>query len=249
MRLHPLFLASVAWTAVWAIGCGPAAKKERTVADPGDLDGDYEEVVTDQKPDEVKSSAQSFNLCSSVRQGDLRVVEIMFDTVDPFEDWGQWFEVQSARSDCELNLKGLKIETSRDGAILGSMTIDTDFKVPPGKRFVVAATTNKQKNHNLPGAVIGFEKADILSDHGATITLSAGPNAVETLRYPDMDVSAFKRSFAFPAECAVEKNQDWRSWVLSRTSWPDGEDMNGSPNEENTADTYQSAVDTLSCKK
>jgi hypothetical protein len=162
--------------------------------------------------------------------GDIKIVEIMIASRTGSGDDGEWVELESTKN-CWLNLRGLKVESPRGTTGSDFVTFTTDFDLPPYGTFIVADSTDKAKNHNLPGVVFAFNSTDVFKNDGDTIKLSVGTTVIDTLTYPNFTNLEYGASVSFPIDCAWSDRSDWNRWSYSFYKW-DGVHF-GSPNTEN----------------
>jgi len=194
----------------------PAGDAAALDAPPTDLD------VAVSPPDSACTRA--------IASGDLRITELMIESVAGSGDHGEWLEVQSALG-CAIDLKGLHGECPR-----GSTVVTFDFAehtwLAPRGSFVVADSADPAINHYLPGVVVAWVGAssDILRNGGSTITLTMNGALVDTVTYP-AGVSKVGASLAFPDDCAPAKRSDFAKWKTSTSSWFPG--FLGTPNAPN----------------
>jgi hypothetical protein len=163
--------------------------------------------------------------------GDLRIDELMIESVAGAGDDGEWLEVASTL-DCVANLNGLHGECPR-GAKVSTFDVTDDLWLPPRAAFVVADSSDPAINHHLPGLVVPWfgHPGDVLRNQGSTITLSASGALVDTVTYPALSL-AVGTSLAFPSDCDASARDDFTHWKRSTSSWFPG--FLGTPNAANT---------------
>ncbi len=178
-------------------------------------------------------------MCGPLAAGDLAIVEFMIASQAGSGDRGEWVEIQSTKSDCILNLKGLHIESPRGASTPDSVDVTDDLMLPANGTILVADTSITDLNHNLPGVVLSWIATDALKNDGDTITVSAGGTTIDTITYGSW-TSHVGRSVSFPVDCAWSVRSDWARWSWSFHQWqaaPPGDagvPMLGTPNGDNT---------------
>ncbi|HLK35774.1 MAG TPA: hypothetical protein VKU41_03405 [Polyangiaceae bacterium] len=163
--------------------------------------------------------------------GDLRIDELMIESVAGASDNGEWVEVAST-VDCAIDLRGLHGDCPR-GAKVATFDVTDDFWIPARGTFVVADSRNPAVNHDLPGALLLWvgQKGDVLPNKGGTLTLRLGDTLVDTLTYPSLALTV-GTSLAFPTDCDASVRGDFSRWQPSTSSWFPG--FLGTPNAPNT---------------
>src|SRR5882672_2997060 len=162
--------------------------------------------------------------------GDLRIDELMIESVAGTGDYGEWLEVESTL-DCALDLRGVHGDCPR-GAKVATFDISGDVWLPPRGTFVVADSTSPAINHDLPGTLIFWfgQPGDVLRNKGTTVTLRANDTVIDSLTYPALSL-AVGASLAFPAGCDPSVRTDFSRWQRSVASWFPG--FLGTPNAPN----------------
>jgi hypothetical protein len=162
--------------------------------------------------------------------GDLFVVEMMIESVAGTGDHGEWLEVQSTRP-CAMNLRGLQ-GNAPSGNRVRTFDVGADVWIPALGSFVVADSSNRAINHDLPGTLIAWssQPGDVLRNKGGTVTLQSHGTVVDSITYPALPLLA-GASLAFPSDCAPDRRSDWSAWQTSTASWFPG--FTGTPNAPN----------------
>ncbi len=170
-------------------------------------------------------------LCeTAVGPADLVVTELMIASRSGSNDTGEWVEITSTR-DCRLSLEGLTIASPRGTTGTNTVTIREPLELPPHGRFLVAASADPAKNHDLPGLVVTWDSADVLKNGGDTVTIRRGDVVVEESTYPAFSNLEPGRSIALPSDCAWSDRTSWMRWSLTFDEWSPG--MKGTPNAAN----------------
>ena len=177
--------------------------------------------------------------CPTLGAGDLAIVEFMISSQSGSGDRGEWVEIQSTKTDCILNLKGLHVESPRGASAPDAVDVTDDLFLPPNGTFIVADTTITDLNHDLPGIVLSWIATDALKNDGDTITVSAGGTTIDTITYGSWTAHV-GRSVSFPVDCAWSVRTDWARWSWSFHQWQaapavdGGVPMLGTPNGDNS---------------
>jgi len=163
--------------------------------------------------------------------GDLRIDELMIESVAGTGDYGEWLEVRSQRP-CAIDLRGLHGECA-DGAKVRTFDVTDDVWIAAGGSFVVADSVDPTINHDLPGTLIVWagQPGDVLRNKGGTVTLLRGTTIVDSVTFPALKLTV-GASVAFPADCPLARRSDWTAWQTSVASWFPG--FFGTPNAPNT---------------
>ncbi len=146
--------------------------------------------------------------------GDVKVVEIMVNSITGSGDKGEWIEIQSTRP-CKLNVKGLTISSPRGTTATDSVTITTDLFLKPNGTFLVAGSADPTMNHGLTGTVVSWNSADALKNDGDTIDVKVGTTVIDTVTYPKLSTTTAGRSISFPVDCAWSVRSSWDRWSYS----------------------------------
>lgn len=170
-------------------------------------------------------------LCETpIGPADLVITELMIASRAGSNDTGEWVEVTSTR-DCRLSLEGLTIASPRGTTGTNTVTIRDPLELPPHGHFVVAASADPAKNHDLPGLVVAWESADVLKNGGDTVTIRRGDVVVDEATYPSFSNLEPGRSIALPSDCVWSDRTSWTRWSLTFDAWSPG--MKGTPNAAN----------------
>ncbi len=163
--------------------------------------------------------------------GDLRIDEMMIESVAGSGDNGEWLEIGSTL-DCAANLNGVHGECPH-GSKVSTFEVEGDLWVPPHGTFVVADSSDPAINHALPGVVVVWfgHPGDVLRNQGSTVTLSLYGTMLDTVTYPALTL-AVGASVAFPSNCDPSQRSDFSQWKRSTSSWFPG--FLGTPNAPNT---------------
>lgn len=193
----------------------------------GETDATGDDASADEPADEAPDGACPQPLAP----GDLRIDELMIESVAGTGDDGEWLEIESVL-DCAANLGGLHGECPR-GAKVAAFDVTGDLWLPPRGTFVVADSTDPAINHDLPGTVVAWfgHQGDVLRNMGSTITVSLNGMLIDTVTYPSLTL-AVGASVAFPANCDPSQRSDFSQWKRSTASWFPG--FLGTPNAPNT---------------
>lgn len=167
---------------------------------------------------------------TTLKAGDLAIVELMITSKSGSGDYGEWVEIQNTR-DCWLKLQGVAVESPRGSADPNVATITDDFELEPHGTFVVADSTDPVKNHGLKGKVVAWEAADVLKNDGDTLTVKLGNIQIDTLTYPAFNNLTPGRALSFPSDCAWADRPSWERWSLTFTEFSPG--YKGTPNGDN----------------
>ena len=203
---------------------------DRRVAGVGD-DGETG-ADDDDSTDETTDASVPDGACPQpLAPGDLRIDELMIESVAGAGDDGEWVEIQSALG-CAANLSGLHGECPR-GAKVATFDVTGDLWIPPHGTFVVADSSDPAINHDVPGTVVVWfgHQGDVLRNKGSTITISWNGTLLDTVTYPALTL-AVGDSVAFPAGCDPSQRDDFAQWKRSTASWFPG--FLGTPNAPNT---------------
>jgi hypothetical protein len=162
--------------------------------------------------------------------GDVVIDELMIESVAGAGDHGEWLEARSTVS-CALNIRGLRGNAPSGGKVR-SFQVGGDLWIPALGTFVVADSSNKAINHDLPGTVLVWsgQPGDVLRNKGGTITLEMDGVMIDSVTYPSMMLTV-GASLSFPSDCAPSRRSDWMLWQTSAASWFPG--FYGTPNAPN----------------
>jgi hypothetical protein len=196
----------------------------------GEIDAAANDVDTDELA-EAADEAPDGECPAPLGPGDLRIDELMIESVAGTGDDGEWLEIESVL-DCAVNLGGLHGECPR-GAKVATFDVTGDLWIPPRGTFVVADSTDPAINHDLPGTVVAWSghQGDVLRNMGSTITVSLNGMLLDTVTYPALTL-AVGASVAFPSNCDPSQRSDFSQWKRSTSSWFPG--FLGTPNAPNT---------------
>jgi hypothetical protein len=182
-------------------------------------------------PPESPPDAPDAGLCASpLSIGDLRIVEILIESVAGTGDHGEWLEVQSTL-DCTLDLRGLHGECGA-GAKVSTIDVTGDVLLAPHGTFLITDSTDPAIEHDLSGLRLPWsgEPGDVLRNQGGTVTLRWQGSIVDSITYPAEKLKV-GTSLAFPSDCADALRSDWTQWQASTSSWFPG--FFGTPNAPN----------------
>ncbi len=171
-------------------------------------------------------------LCAGpIQAGDLRIVEILVDSIAGTGDKGEWIEIENARS-CTVNLDGVRVSSPRVATAADEAIISGTTLLPPGERFIVASSTSGAVNGGLPGLVVAFagNGSDFLDGYQDLIMVQAGQTLVDLFTY-DLIGLSIGTPYAFPEMCAESLRKTVSSWKVSRHAWSPGKF--GTPNAPN----------------
>jgi hypothetical protein len=212
-------------------GDGDAAIAPMIPAAPALEAGETDAAGDDASADEPANDAPDGACAEPLAPGDLRIDELMIESVAGTGDDGEWLEIESVR-DCSANLGGLHGECPR-GAKVATFDVTGDLWIPPRGTFVVADSTDPAINHDLPGTVVVWfgHPGDVLRNMGSTITVSLNGMLIDTVTYPSLTL-AVGTSVAFPSNCDPSQRSDFSQWKRSTSSWFPG--FLGTPNAPNT---------------
>ncbi len=185
----------------------------------------------DASVDEAMESLPDGACLEPLAPGDLRIDELMIESVAGAGDDGEWLEIESTL-DCSANLSGLHGECPR-GAKVATFDVTGDLWIPPRGTFVVADSADPAINHDVPGVIVVWfgHAGDVLRNKGSTITVSLDGTLIDTVTYPALTLAAGD-SVAFPSNCDPSQRSDFTQWKRSTASWFPG--FLGTPNAPNT---------------
>jgi hypothetical protein len=200
-------------------------------SDVGARDDDETDARANSAPDTAMNTTPDGACRQPLAPGDLRIDELMIESVAGAGDDGEWIEIESAL-DCTANLNGLHGECPR-GAKVTTFDVTGDLWIPPGGTFVVADSSDPAINHDVPGMVVIWfgHTGDVLRNKGSTITVSLNGTLLDTVTYPALTL-AVGDSVAFPSDCDPTLRSDFTQWKRSTASWFPG--FLGTPNAPNT---------------
>ena len=208
---------------------GDAAASETPLDSPAP--GDEAGSEGDDSADETASTTPDGACLQPLSPGEIRIDELMIESVAGAGDDGEWLEIESAL-DCAANLNGLHGECPR-GSKVATFDVTGDLWIPPRGTFVVADSNDPAINHDVPGVVVVWSghQGDVLRNKGSTITVSLNGTLLDTVTYPALTL-VVGDSVAFPSDCDASARQDFTQWKRSTASWFPG--FHGTPNAPNT---------------
>ena len=209
----------------------PPPEDDAAVAPPPIASGD-DDAAPPPPSTSAPADAGDAGLCTSpLSTGDLRIVELMIESVVGTGDHGEWVEVESAL-DCTVDLHGLHAECGA-GAKVNTVDLTADILLPPHGTFLIIDSTDPAIEHDLSGLRIPWagEPGDVLRNQGGTVTLRWQGTIVDSVTYPAEKKLKVGNSLAFPSDCAPERRSDWTQWQPSTSSWFPG--FFGTPNAPN----------------
>jgi len=161
--------------------------------------------------------------------GDVKIVELMIESVSGSGDKGEWIELENTRS-CIVNLNGVSVQSPR-GTGSDAASITSDVFVQPGASVVIADSSDPNDNHQLPGVVASFASYDVLKNSGDTVEVYLGTTLIDALTYPQLALTP-GRSVSFPSDCAWTDRASWSRWSGSFHVW--SSPFQGTPGADNT---------------
>jgi hypothetical protein len=205
---------------------GPSDPPLDAAAVDDDEAGDGADVSIEETTDPLPDGA----CLQPLAPGDLRIDELMIESVAGAGDDGEWLEIESTL-DCSANLSGLHGECPR-GAKVSTFDVTGDLWIPPRGTFVVADSADPAINHDVPGVIVVWfgHAGDILRNKGSTITVSSGGTLIDTVTYPALTL-VVGDSVAFPSNCDAGERSDFAQWKRSTATWFPG--FLGTPNAPN----------------
>ena len=210
-------------------GAGEATS--RPLESPASDDAAVDDAGSDSSSQPAMDPPPDAACLQPLAPGDLRIDELMIESVAGAGDDGEWLEIESTL-DCAANLNGLHGECPRGGKV-ATFDVSADLWIPPRGTFVVADSNDPAINHDLPGIVVVWfgHQGDVLRNKGTTITISSGGTRIDTVTYPALPL-AVGTSIAFPSDCDAAERADFTKWKRSTASWFPG--FFGTPNASNT---------------